>query len=677
MPSYEPLPTEAASDSGEPAAEAPAAEVESGAMPQPTATPAGVQQPAEVPIIEERVVEMEWPERLRIGDSDVIRLALLPVEDGYVARAEFPEHALETKEVPVSRPDGYTLYALAQLSGVGFEISPAGEQQRYVPEGEEVAWRWTLAARSPGQHRLSIQLRLRWEPAPGTTGVTRESLAFDKGLDVPVTSFMGLSMAQAAALGWGGLLLGSGFLFAALFTRKQDIRGIKITPAGSDDVFKTALPNASLAVELPRELSLVEDESLLLRSLFKSYQRIVIENEFLSGYSGARTFLVRPIRADGCADAQTIVKLGPKESIRREFENYEAFVKDRLPPVTARIQRRPVAIPNKNPNGNALHLGQRAALQYTFIAEPGHSPVSLRTALLAKPDPDLLLRLFETFGPSWWMQRHPYTFRVEQEYDNLLPPHLVLEVVDGGRSGGAHFPIDEKTDGTQLNLAPGDLVRITAFHQVELRADGNSLTLTGIGREGRAPLRLRWLSSTPPADGVARVVATRMDLLKDWVASFPADGQLLDLPDPLTVLPRVLEETVRGTRSVIHGDLNLENALVGPGGLVWLIDFANTREGHPLYDFAHLESELVARVLAPQIASSRDYLDLWRSGEDPLLQALHAIAARCLFDPADVHEYDLALYMACLGALKYANLSIHAKHCLYLTASDLAVRLGR
>ena len=82
----------------------------------------------------------------------------------------------------------------------------------------------------------------------------------------------------------------------------------------------------------------------LLRGLFRSYARLVIENEFLSGYSGARTFLVRPIRADGCADAPTIVKLGSREAIRQEFENYEAFVKDRLPPMTARIQRAPVAL---------------------------------------------------------------------------------------------------------------------------------------------------------------------------------------------------------------------------------------------------------------------------------------------------------------------------------------------
>jgi aminoglycoside phosphotransferase (APT) family kinase protein len=146
------------------------------------------------------------------------------------------------------------------------------------------------------------------------------------------------------------------------------------------------------------------------------------------------------------------------------------------------------------------------------------------------------------------------------------------------------------------------------------------------------------------------------------------------LPDPLLRLQGLLEETVAGTRSVIHGDLNLENVLVGPGSLVWMIDFAMTREGHPLYDFAHLESEVIAHILSEQAGTPRAYLDLWRAGENPLLNSLHAIAGRCLLDPLRPREYHLALYMACMGALKYTNLSASAKHCLFLTAADLAGR---
>ncbi|RPJ43658.1 MAG: hypothetical protein EHM21_11190, partial [Chloroflexi bacterium] len=385
--------------------------------------------------------------------------------------------------------------------------------------------------------------------------------------------------------------------------------------------------------------------------------------EFFSGYSGARTFLIQPIRPDGSADALTIVKMGPRETVRQEFENYETFVKDRLPPVTARIQRPPVTLAeHKQP-------GARAALQYTFIAKPGQPPVSLRQVLLQNPDPAYLLQLFETFGPSWWMQRHPYTFRLGLEYDRLLPPHFILEPVPGERSGKL---LDETTNPTGLALTVGEVVTLQPFRQADLRAGGRSCSLTGIPGGGQPALRLRWLNAAPPSrPAAARVSAARMDLLNDWTANFDRFG----LPDPLSCLQAALGETITGTRSVIHGDLNLENVLVGPGGLVWLIDFAQTGEGHPLFDFAHLESELIAHVLSVQTGSPRAYLDLLQRGSDPLLTALHQITGRCLFDPAHPREYQLALYLACLGALKYQNIDGLAKHCLYLTAAELGKKM--
>jgi hypothetical protein len=122
--------------------------------------------------------------------------------------------------------------------------------------------------------------------------------------------------------------------------------------------------------------------------------------------------------------------------------------------------------------------------------------------------------------------------------------------------------------------------------------------------------------------------------------------------------------------------LNLENILVGPGGFVWLIDFASTRDGHPLFDFAHLAAEIVAHILTPQIETAEEYLALLREGGGPLLMALEKIAGQCLFDTDNLREYRLALYMSCLGALKYGNLDERAKYRLYLTAAYLVGVIG-
>jgi hypothetical protein len=178
--------------------------------------------------------------------------------------------------------------------------------------------------------------------------------------------------------------------------------------------------------------------------------------------------------------------------------------------------------------------------------------------------------------------------------------------------------LDGRSAPGEDGLAAGDVVTLRHFHAVDRRADGRSLALAGEPPPGHPPLRLRWQSLTPPADGTAaRVVATRDSLLRESIAGCDLHGR----PDPFAALPAVLAERVIGTQSTIHGDLNLENILVGPGGLVWLIDFARTREGHPLFDFAHLEAELIAHVLAAQLPSADDYLALLASGGGPLSPA--------------------------------------------------------
>jgi hypothetical protein len=558
----------------------------------------------------------------------------------------------------VERPGGYELSAIARLDGVGFEISPDGDQEQYLAAGEAVAWRWSLSPQAPGQQRLTITLRLRWTPASGAMGSQRESTAYARSLDVQVVSFFGLTRGQAMTGGIMGLLFGGGLgLFSLVLLWKP-------TPTS----LQTLTENPRLALEPRPGLSISYPESQLLRTLFRRYARLVLESEFLSGYSGARTFLAQPIRPDGRADAYTIVKIGQRPSIQREFENYEAFVKDTLPPITARIQHAPVTVRGSD----------RAAIQYTFIAEPGRMPISLRLALLANPDPALLLKLFETFGPNWWMQRRAYTFRLAQEYDRMLPTHYVVEPC-----GGRGVPLDGSKPPAEVDLPAGTVVTLRNFPASERRPDGHSLSLRGQPPPGQPPLRVRWLGMDHPNGATGRIVATRCTLLADFVA----DLDLFGLPDPFLRLPELLSESVSGTQSTIHGDLNLENILTGPGGFVWLIDFAQTRDGHTLYDFAHLEAEIIAHILASQVTSPSKYMETLSalfslspasqstSSPAPLLSTLHTIASRCLFNPSQPREYHLALTLACLGALKFTNLGPEQRHLLYLTAAHLAKEL--
>lgn len=627
---------------------------------QRTATPAaatGEPGPTATSVIEARVVELEWPPRLRLGESDVMRLSLVPSTDGYQVITEFDEHTTLTQTVAVEQLTGYELWGVARLDGAGFRLSPEGDQAQRLLVGVPATWRWTLRPVSGGQQRLAVILRLRWLPLTQNSNPPREVTLYDRAVTVRVLSFFGLTMREAALAGVLGLVFGSSLSLplAAHVLRPRSGRG----------PLHVLSPNKGLVIEKPAGLQLSTAETTLLATLFRAYGRLVIEAEFRSGYSGARTFLALPLRPDGRADAYTIAKIGASSAIRQEYVNYETYVKDTLPPITARIQSVPVTVRGAASRAPAAIETGYAALRYTFIGEPGRSPRSLRQALVAQPDPALLEKLFATFGPNWWRQRRPYTFRLGREYDRMLPTHYVVEPVAGGtRPTGA---LDGRRQPGELALPIGAVVSLRNLIPVEVRPDGHSLALAGPAAPGHPPLRVRWLSLAAPEGALGRIIATRDSLLAELAAGCDSHG----LPDPLARLPALLHESVSGTQSTIHGDLNLENVLVGPGDFVWLIDFAQTRDGHPLYDFAHLEAGLIAHVISPAAATDDAFLAQLEPGRNPLLTALRGITNQCLFNPEQPREYHLALGMACIGSLKYSNLDQTARQRLYLTAAYL------
>ncbi len=265
---------------------------------EPTFPPAG--QPTPGPTVESRMVELEWPAGLRLGESDLVRLSLVPYAGGYTVKAEFPEHEVQSQPVKVTRVAGFTLSGSARLDGVGFDISPAGEQEQALPADETVTWRWTLQGRASGQQRLSIQLVLHWTPEVGNTASPRQVVAFSRGLDVQVSSFLGLSQPQALGTGFISLLAGLGLSLGAVILRPAGKRRPRL---------KVLSPNPSLEIEPYPGLQLSSEESGLLKSLFGRYSRLALEGEFLSGYSGARPVRGRPLPAGGPGAAPTSGKM--------------------------------------------------------------------------------------------------------------------------------------------------------------------------------------------------------------------------------------------------------------------------------------------------------------------------------------------------------------------------------
>ncbi|NIS79906.1 MAG: phosphotransferase [Anaerolineales bacterium] len=351
-----------------------------------------------------------------------------------------------------------------------------------------------------------------------------------------------------------------------------------------------------------------------------------------------------------------------------------------LPPLTARVQGPPIVAPGV----------REAALQYTFVGAPGDPPLSLRAFTLTHSGADTASlideRLFGTFGPTWWMQRKPYTFIMASEYDRLLPVHFILEP-HGPRVDARSFTGKvEQLEAMQLD----EIVCARDATVMETRPRRGTVTLSWPQTPGEAQIRIRvqdvygdtFREGQVLREFYGRLVARRVDVMEREVRQVLPDLPLAEktihlegktLSNPLSHYEALLSTRVQGTCSVIHGDLNLENVLVGPGDLVWLIDFAATREGHTLFDFARLEAELTTQVVAERfvevglgIGDFLKVLERLDGGEVPasgvlgeaqiVLNAVRRIAGRCLFDPADAAELRYALILAYLGTLKFVNL---------------------
>ncbi len=669
---------------------------------EPLATanaPAATIAPTATPLAVSHEVEVEWPPRLRTGESGLVRLALYPTDLGFVAAAEMPDGEIMTEQVVVEPQPGYDLEGAAALQGVAFTIGPSREQRQPLDPHDRAEWRWTVQTESPGDQTLNLTLTLHWVPQPGNDAPARQKQLFGQSFRVRVRSWLGLTLSQAMLWGFVGLAVASGLSWPLL--------GGWLRPPFTSRVTR---PNPGVSLEPHPAIPLNEAEQSLLQAQFRAYRRVLIEAEFRSGYSGARTLLALPIHADNRHDAATIIKMGAKPAIEQEFANYETFVRNTLPPMTARILARPLTTRRSR---SPIPL---AALRYTFIGEPGQKPTSLRQQLLQDPDPLWLEKLFRTFGTNWWRQHQPYRYRIAAEFDRKLPAHLVLQPMSTQRGRVSGRLLDGREPYQPGQWQVGDLVECRAFRVAEHRTEGSTpggyMALLGQAADGQIATRVRWLGERYREGLVGRVVATRESLLAKELGSseqlavsseqlpvtshqspvsgepsqfiihnsqfiIPSPFQSLNRSISQSLLPTLLNETIQGTRSIIHGDLNLENVLVGPEGVVWLIDFAETRLGPPVYDFAHLGAELIAHVIAPQEPDAAAFHTQFRMNGYPLLDRLEKLAQQCLFDRDDGREYHLALALSCLGALKYSNLDRHQKELLAVAAASLTDRVTR
>jgi len=245
-----------------------------------------------------------------------------------------------------------------------------------------------------------------------------------------------------------------------------------------------------------------------------------------------------------------------------------------------------------------------------------------------------------------------------------------------------------------------DVVRLAAGTGSEAEKRAYKLDLRGVDHSGMNFSRGYAIERV-----IGQVVKTRDDLLTESLEQLEPDFSprarwipldMLQIPNPLVHYGELLDRTVNGSFSRIHGDLHLGNIVIGPKEQPWLIDFSATRDGHTLFDWATLEVSLLGDVIMPQVGNT------WQNARQVLvylaamtaqmpvtgmktdvfigmsaISSLREIVNECLTDPGDLMEYQIALGMCALRAITFPGMSLGGRRLMFLLSGLMLMELNQ
>lgn len=180
-------------------------------LPTPTGSRPGLTgplAPGETPqpaLLEQRLVILEWPLKVREKDSALILLTVALDEKGSLT-ATAQSSGGEVEPIPVDIPniyDTHNLVAVARLDMAGVEAYRE-EMREPLRPGREITFRWSIRANEAGLYRGVVWLHLELVPKEG--GPIERQLLMARTIEVQAVTVFGLSGGLARSLGALGLI---------------------------------------------------------------------------------------------------------------------------------------------------------------------------------------------------------------------------------------------------------------------------------------------------------------------------------------------------------------------------------------------------------------------------------------------------------------------------------------
>jgi hypothetical protein len=193
------------------------AAVESGAEPPSEAEPTALLPSVgatSIPVTvqpvmpERRYLTLEYPPRIRAGDSDVVRLTLEVDDLGNIVPTAEIEGNIVSGEV-IEFPNLYETHnviAEARFDIAGAEVRPSELISAPISEGQSAVFYWSIRPQEVGVYRGTIWLYLRF--VDKVSGEESRTTVSAQIVEVEAVNFLGLSSNLARATGMIGSMIG-------------------------------------------------------------------------------------------------------------------------------------------------------------------------------------------------------------------------------------------------------------------------------------------------------------------------------------------------------------------------------------------------------------------------------------------------------------------------------------
>lgn len=181
----------------------------------PTEQPSLLIPTAQPAIPERRRLTLEFPPRIRAGDSDVVRLTLEVDDLGNVTpTAEVGGNVVtgEVIEIP-NLYETHNVIAEARFDIAGVRVSPPDLVSQPLAQGQSVSFYWSILPDGVGVYRGTIWLYLRF--VNRVSGEESQRAVSAQPVEIEAVNFLGLSAGLARSFGVVGSIAGTiiGFPF--------------------------------------------------------------------------------------------------------------------------------------------------------------------------------------------------------------------------------------------------------------------------------------------------------------------------------------------------------------------------------------------------------------------------------------------------------------------------------